>query len=127
VTGDLVLIICDDPSHGDKVVTIEQMVDEGRGWIGTGSMSLKAKRAAPEGATPEWTPTWSSERDDNGNAYLKHRWRCVCGLDVKARSAQADPIFDTLAANGVPSIPLGRLATMLESARPSGSGTNSSQ
>jgi hypothetical protein len=127
VTGDVVLIICDDPSHGDKVVTIEQMVDDGRLWIGMGSMSLKAKRAAPTGQRPEWTPTWSSERDEGGDAYLKHRWRCDCGLDVKARSAQADPIFDTLAANGVPSISLRRLATMLGGARPSGSGTNSLQ
>jgi hypothetical protein len=110
-----VLIICDDPSHGGKVVTIEQMVHDGRWWIGMGSISLKAKRDAPEGATPEWSPTWSAETDEAGDAYLKHRWRCSCDLDVKARSAQADPIFDGLAANGVPTISLRSLASRLGS------------
>jgi hypothetical protein len=105
-----VLIICDDPSHGGKTVTIEQMVHDGRWWIGMGIVSLKARRANPNSAGSR---TWSAEQDEVGNAYLKHRWSCTCGLDVKARSAQADPKFDRLAANGVPSISLERLALML--------------
>jgi hypothetical protein len=107
-----VLIICEHPSHGGKTVTIEQMVHDGRWWIGMGIVSLEARRANPNSAPSR---TWSAEQDEAGSAYLKHRWSCACGLDVKARGERADPIFDKLAANGVGSISLQSLASKVSS------------